>query len=395
MSDGGAANDGRELLSRGRAALSLGFFLFGSAFGLWFVHIPVVVARLSLEHGILGLALLGVGLGSVVAQPIAGWVVSRVGSRPTTIALLLFFLATFTAPILAPTVPLLFAATLLLGVSAGALNVAINTQASEVEAMRGRPTMSSFHGFFSLGGFAGALIGGAAASLGYGNGSGAAVAAVIMLVIGAATTTAFPASPPVLRKTGEKGPGFVLPKGPILSLGALAFICNGLEGSVNDWSALYLTTIRGVSEAAAGVGFAIFAATMAVCRLLGGPVVSHIGERAILLYGGLLAGLGMLVVVFSPWAVTSPLGFALVAVGLANTIPVLISVAARTPGAAPSVSVAAVATAALVGFLVGPPLIGFTAQTFGLGTAIALLSLVGFVVAGGAVVRRWQPASSR
>lgn len=378
-------------LVRARAAVSAAFFLFGMGFGLWFVNIPVVAGRLDIEHGILGLALLVAGLGSVLAQPIAGYVISRVGSRPASIALFLVFLATFAAPILAPSLPLLFAGALLLGLTGGAFNVAVNTQASEVEATRGKPTMSSFHGCFSLGGFAGALANGYATTLGNGDGRGALALAVAMLVVGAIISFAFPPSRQVEAR-GAKGPAFALPAGTILSLAGLAFICNGLEGSVNDWSTLYLATVRGLDETAASAGFAAFAATMAICRLLGGPVVARIGERAILLYGGVIAAAGLSFVTLSPWTALAPAGFALVAVGLANTMPILISLAARTPGAAPSVHVASVATAALLGFLLGPPIIGFTAQLLGLGTAIALLALPALTVTAGASLRRWQPA---
>ncbi len=107
-----------------------------------------------------------------------------------------------------------------------------------------------------------------------------------------------------------------------------------------------------------------------------------------MLYGGLFAAAGMLIVVFAPSPYTSAAGFGLVAIGLANTMPVLFSTAARSPGAAPSVNVAAVATTALVGFLVGPPAIGFTAQYLGLGTAIGFLSIAALLIAAAAILFR-------
>jgi MFS family permease len=379
-------------LIRARVAVSAAFFLFGTGFGVWFVHIPIVKARLAIAHGVLGLALLTIGLGSVIAQPLAGYVISRVGSRPATIVLFLVFVATFAAPILAPILPMLFAAALLLGLAAGALNVAVNTQASEVEAARGRPTMSSFHGCFSLGGFAGALLGGYAISLGYSDGRGALVIAGAMFVMAVVICFGLPASRPTVS-AGDKGPAFALPTSAILSLAGLAFICNALEGSVNDWSALYLATVRGLDQAAAGAGFAAFSATMAACRLLGGPVVARIGERAILVYGGLLAAAGFAFVTLTPWNSLTPAGFVLIAVGLANTLPIIISLGARAPGAAPSINVAAVATAALVGFLLGPPIIGFTAQWLGLGVAIAMLTAPALIVSVGASLRHWQAAT--
>ncbi len=375
-------------LRRARLATSVGFLLMGTCYGLWFVHIPVVTARLGLEPGLLGLALLCAGLGSVIAQPISGLVVSRVGSRPTTTVLLPILIIAFTFPILAPSVPLLFAGTLALGLAGGALNVAINTQGTEIEAMRGKPTLSSFHGCFSLGTLLGALIFPFLVSRGIGNGSGAVIVAIAMLVAAGIAAFGFPPSQ-VLANPEKKGASFALPTGAVIGIALLTFIANGLEGSVNDWSSLYLHAVRGLSESSAAAGFAIFAAVMAAMRLFGGPLVTWIGTRGILLYGGLFASVGLLVVVFAPWPLLSAAGFGLVAIGLANTMPVLFSVAARTPGAAPSVNVAAVATTALVGFLVGPPAIGFTAQYLGLGMAIGLLSIAALIIAAaGGLFRR-------
>lgn len=374
-------------VARARVASSAGFFLMGTCYGLWFVHIPVVTARLGLEPGILGLALLGAGLGAVIAQPVSGWIVSRVGSRLTTTAMLPALIIAFTLPILAPTVPLLFLGILLLGLAGGALNVAINTQGTEIEAMRGKPTLSSFHGFFSLGTLAGSLIFTQLVRLGLGNGSGAVIVAGIMLVLAAIASFGFPPGR-VQASNQKKRASFALPTGAIIGIALLTFIANGLEGSVNDWSSLYLHTVRGLSESSAATGFAIFAAVMAAMRLFGGPLVGWIGPRGILLYGGLFAAAGLLIVVLAPSPYTSAAGFGLVAIGLANTMPVLFSTAARSPGAAPSINVAAVATTALVGFLVGPPAIGFTAQYLGLGTAIGLLSIAALLIAAAAILFR-------
>ena len=128
----------------------------------------------------------------------------------------------------------------------GALNVAINTQASEIERARGRPTMSSFHGFFSLGALVGASLGGAiiAARLRQ-DGTGAAVAAVTMLVASRLfASRSFLAEPPAAA-TG-RGAGarrFALPSAAVLGLAVLTFFSNTVEGAVNDWSALYLSTV--------------------------------------------------------------------------------------------------------------------------------------------------------
>lgn len=386
----GLLADGRVRLAR--IAVSYSFFSFGIAFALWAVHIPVVASRLALDPATLGLALLNIGFGGIVSQLLAGWIVTRTGSRPAAIVLLLVFLVVFLAPIIAWSTPVFFASTLLFGLSTGAANVTLNTQASEIERARGQPTMSSFHGFFSLGALVGASLGGGMIALGQQDGTGAAVVAVVLLA-GAAGAT------PYFLPTIAKQPGagaverrLALPTRAVLGLSALTFLSNTIEGAVNDWSALYLSAVRGLSESTAASGFAIFSLTMAICRLAGGPVVARLGEKRIVLFGGALMTLGMVVVVLSPWAAVSPFGFAFVAVGAANTIPVMMGVASRAPGVAPGVGVATTATGALLGFLIGPPVIGFIAHATSLGVALGLLGLVGLVLVVGAAAYPWpQP----
>ena len=390
-----------ERIVRARIAVSCGFFVFGLGFAIWAVHIPLIAARLGLDPAILGLALLNVGLGGVISQPLTGGLVARTGSRPAATVFLLVFLATFIAPAVAWSTPVFFVATFILGVTAGAANVAVNTQASEIERARGRPTMSSFHGFFSLGALAGASIGGGIIALGWQDGSGAAVVAALLFAIAAIAAPFFLPTKPTPKKAPSDGrKRFALPSRAILGLTVLTFFANTVEGAVNDWSTLYLSSVRGFTVAAAASGIVIFSSAMAICRLAGGPVVVRLGEKHIIFYGGVLIALGMAVVVLSPWAIVSPFGFALVAIGAANTIPVMMGAAARAPGVAASTGVAATATGALLGFLIGPPIIGFIAHAMGLSVALGFLSLAGIVIVVGATLYRWPgptpaPASAR
>jgi MFS family permease len=380
-----------------RIALSLSFFMWGVGFALWAVHIPIIAARLMVDPAVLGLALLNIGFGALISQPISAWLVSRIGSKKTLSISMPAFMLAIMAPILAWSTPVLFIATFLLGLAVGINNVAINTQGSEIEKRRELPTMSSFHGFFSLGELGGAALGSAIFALRLQDGRGAGVLAAVMIA-----TSLFAArfyleniAPVVANQKTDVKRRFMIPGGGILGLVVLTFFSNTVEGAVNDWSTLYLATVRGFSETFSTSGFAAFALAMAVCRLAGGPVVARLGEKRILVYGGVLMAAGVGVVVFSPWSLLSPLGFALVAIGAANTIPVMMSTAARTPGVEPSIGIAAVATGALLGFLIGPPTIGFVAHAWGLAVALGLLSLAGVIIVVGALLRRWPESVSR
>ena len=393
IADGIGVSAGR--VRRARLAVSAGFLIFGMTFAIWAVHIPIIAARLSLDPAILGLALLNIGLGGVISQPLTGWLVGRIGSARATTLFLPLCLAAVCVPVIAWSTPVLFVGTMLLGLAGGAANVAINTQASEIEALRGKPTMSAFHGFFSLGALVGAVIGAGIIAAGLGDGRGAIGLAIVLVFVSLAATRYLIPSPPPKATTAEgTSQRFELPSASVLFLAVLVFASNMVEGSVTDWSALYLASVRGLSDANAASGFALFQLAMAVCRLGGGPVVAKLGEKNIVLFGGVLMALGMGVVVLSPFAFVSPFGFALVAIGAANTIPVMMGAASRLPGVTPGAGVAATATGALLGFLIGPPIIGFVAQLFGLGVSLGLLSLVGVIIAIGAALHRWPPVGA-
>ena len=382
-------------LRRARIAISASFFNWGLGFAIWVIHIPAIVARLAVDPAVLGLALLNVGLGALISQPISPWIVARFGSRTTLGLSMPVFMAASLLPVTAWNTPVLFLGTLLLGLAVGVNNVAINTQGAEVEKRRGQPTMSSFHGFFSLGELAGAAVGGGIYALGLQDGRGAAIFALAMIVTSLVSARYYLANATTAAKQtqAKSKRGFELPGLAILGLVVLTFFSNTVEGAVNDWSTLYLVTVRGLDATLATSGFAAFALAMALCRLGGGPVVARLGDKNVLVYGGLLMAVGMGVVVISPWAILSPAGFALVAVGAANTIPVMMSVASRSPGVEPSIGIAAIATGALSGFLIGPPIIGFVAHALGLAAAMGLLSLVGVIILIGALLRRWPESS--
>jgi MFS family permease len=378
------------LLFSARIAVSVSFFIFGMGFALWAVHIPVVAQRLQLDPAVLGIALLNVGLGGVISQPLTGWLVAHTGSRAAARVLLPITMLAFIAPIIAWATPVFFVATFAIGLAGGASNVALNVQAAEIERARGLPTMSSFHGFFSLGALVGAGVGSGIIAMGWQQGEGAAGVAGVLVAVAIVVTRHFMASQPSPKIPGKAGERrLALPNAAMLGLAVLIFFSNTVEGAVNDWSALYLSKVRGLSESAAASGFGAFSAAMAICRLAGGPVVARLGERNIVLFGGVLIALGLVVVVVSPWATLSPFGFALVAIGAANTIPVMMGIASRLPGVVPSTAVATTATAALLGFLLGPPAIGFVAHAMGLGVALGLLSLVGVVIVVGALLYKW------
>jgi fucose permease len=373
---------------RARLAVSSVFFLNGAVIGSWAQHVPTVKHQLGLDDGELGALLLAMAGGAVVALPIAGALVGRFGSRAMTTAAALALCVALPLPIAAGTVPAAVAAVVLLGGANGILDVSMNSQAVAVEARIGRTILSSFHGLFSLGGLTGAALAGAVLARGAAPLTHAAVTA------GLAAAIVLCAARLLLDVPGAGGAGnvFALPRGPVLGFGALAFLGLLAEGAMGDWSAVYLRDALAAPTDAAALGFAAFACAMAAGRFAGDRAVRRFGARRVLRASAALAaaGLGAALAIGRP--IAAIVGCGLVGAGIANVIPVLFGNAGRAQPSDPARAVAAVATAGYVGFLAGPPLIGFVAHGAGLPIALGVVcASCALIAAGARVVGASQP----
>lgn len=374
---------GRDLL-RARVAVSAAFFLMGVGPGIWAVHIPLIQERLQINPAIIGLTLLCMAVGALIAMPLAGWLVGRVGSRRPTAISMIVYLVVLPTPILAGAVPVLLSAGFFFGLMIGVFDVTANVQASEIETARQRPTMSSFHAFYSIGTLAGAVIGAGVIAIGWGDGSGALATAIVLLGGGVvAARNLFDSD-----HSAGAGPHFALPNRAVLLLGAIVFLGYAIEGAVTDWSALFLTVERGASPTTAALSFALFSLAMAGFRLFGDPLVLRFGSRTILVGGGLLCTFGLGIVLAAPSALAGAVGFGLVGAGAANVVPLLFSASARVPGVPAGVGVAGVATIGYTGFLISPPALGFIGDAYGLTASLGVvLSMTVLLVALGCLKR--------
>jgi MFS family permease len=360
-----------------RWAISTVFLLNGAGIGLWAAHVPTVQARMSIDTGMLSMVLLTIAAGALLAMPLMGGLTGRWGTR-RMVLLSGFAFAAMTPLIMgAPSLPLLFIAAFLFGVSNGALDVAMNANASEVETARGLPTMSSFHGFFSLGGLFGAGLGGLLVGQGLGHGEGA-------LMVGVVTAVALAlAAPRVMGFAATHGAGshFALPREAALGLGMLALLCFAVEGALVDWSALLLEERTGATAASAALGYSAFSIAMAACRFAGDRMIVRFGAVRVMVIGGLAMFAGLALAVWSTHFLLSAFGFALVGLGAANVVPLLLGAASRIPGMSAGSGVAAVATLGYGGLLLAPPILGWVAMHSSVMVALGALSLSGVVIA--------------
>lgn len=341
--------------------------------------VPLAKARLGLDEGTLGMLLLCLGLGSILAMPITGALIAKWGCRPVIAAASVIMIGAFPFLAIADSWLAMAITIAVFGASLGTVDVAMNIQAVMVERDSGKPMMSGFHGLFSLGGIAGA--GGMSGLIALA-GLPPLVAAIIVSVVSLLLVgLSWGGLLPYGDNGGEKSPPFVLPKGGVLVLGILCLLTFLAEGSVLDWSAVFLTSVRGADIGLAGLGYAAFAVAMTGGRLAGDQIRLWLGERRVILFGGLIGAAGFAVVLLVPAAHVGLVGYFLVGVGASNIVPVLFSAAGRTKDMPPGLAITAISTLGYLGLLAGPALIGFVAHLTSLTFAFVLLSAALLAVA--------------
>lgn len=348
----------------------IAYLIAGVGIAAWAPLVPYAKVRANLDEGTLGLLLLCLGVGSILAMPISGALAARFGCRRVLsggtilICLALPLLATMT------TLPWLVAALFVFGAGLGTVDSTVNLQAVIVERASGKTMMSGFHGMFSLGGIIGAA--GVSALLGMGLSPLGATLVVNALLL----VALFKAAPHLLPYGSESsGPAFAIPHGVVLFIGILCFIVFLAEGAVLDWSAVFLTTERGVETAYAGLGYAAFALTMTVGRLTGDSVVRRLGARRVIIYGGATAEAGFLLATLAPMWQAALLGYGLVGAGCSNIVPVLYTAVGKQTLMPEAIAVPAITTIGYAGILAGPALIGFVAHGSSLSIAFGLIAL--------------------
>lgn len=358
-----------------RVTTRAAFFIVGAGYSSWAALVPYAKIRLALDEAQLGLLLLCIGVGSLLSMPFTGPLTGRFGCRRVLLVSAPLYLLSL--PLLASLAsPWAMAACLLVfGASIGMMDVALNIQAVFVEQAAGRALMSGFHGLYSLGGFCGA--GGMALLLGAGLPPLWATLAVGAAMLGMLALWGWHFLP---YGAGGGGRLFVVPRGVVLLIGVLCFIMYLSEGTVLDWSALFMAGERGTETAHAGLAFALFSIAMTLGRLFGDRVVQAFGDARVLFWGSLCAAGGFGLTVAFPSAWTSFLGFTVVGLGVSNIVPVLVSATARQSIMPLGMAVSAVTTIGYAGVLAGPALMGFVAHASSLTVVFSItLVLMGFV----------------
>ncbi|TLU96469.1 MFS transporter [Dyadobacter sediminis] len=365
-------------ISAARRATLLIFLVCGIGLSSWAPMVPFAKISLGLNDSDLGVVLLSLGAGAIFTMPLTGILINKFGSR--RIALIAAFIIALLLPMLlmAKNSWQLAAALFVFGAGIGCIDVSMNAQAVVVQERHGSHIMSSFHGMFSLGGLIGSI------GLGFLIKAGlsptvAAVSISALLILIAVTQSRYLL--PHSEEAQIDSTGFQLPKGPVLYLGLMCFVLFLAEGSMLDWSAVFLQFSRNFDPSLSGVGYAAFSVAMAVMRLTGDKIIHRIGPAKVVFYGTMLAGSGFLLAVLVPSALAAIAGFVLVGLGAANVVPVFFTAAGSFPNIPPSIALSAVTTLGYSGQLVGPAFIGFIAEITSLSIALGIVGALLFIVA--------------
>jgi MFS family permease len=357
-------------------AIGLVFVSMGFLFGNWVTLIPYVKAKFDLNDAQLGLLLLSMPFGSTFMNPFATLLINRFGIRHTTIWGMGAMAIAYALPVSSPTIWLTSVSLVLTGMCLATTNVAMNTCVTAIEKHENINIMSTSHGMFSIGGMMGAAL--ASFLIGLKTPEFAQVWVISLLVF----ALAFAIRKTVLSIYEEKivdngGSKFIWPTGALLGMIAISLCTNITEGIMADWSAIYMRDIVQANGFFIGWGFAGYALLMATGRFIGDSLIPRFGSSRVLIFGGLLATVGILVAVLLPYTYTTILGFGMIGAGVSCGAPILYGSAARVPKMAKGAGLATMNTFSIAGFLAGPALIGFLSNSFGLTIAISLIAVLG------------------
>lgn len=359
-------------------ATGLTFAADSLMFGSWVAHIPRVKTSLGLNDAQLGLALFGLPIGLLAMNPLSPSIIARFGLARSTVGGTLAMAIAFALPVWMPDRWLLLAALIVVGAAVALMNVAMNTCATNIERADGVYIMSTCHGMWSLGGMAGS--GTAAALIAFGVTPRLHLSVLSAMVLVATLIWLRPVLAQVPEGGQADGGGggskFALPNRDLLLMIFIGLVVSLSEGVAFDWSAVYLRDSLGAPEQIAALGFTCFSLTMMAMRFTGDVLIPRFGERNLLFFTALCSALALLCIIVAQLPLVGIAGFFLLGAGVALGAPILFNAAARVPGLAPGAGLATYATFSFMGFLAGPPVIGFIGERHGLHVGFALVGLL-------------------
>jgi MFS family permease len=320
--------------------------------------------------------LLSMPLGAVTMNLVGAYLVSRIGMKTTTILGMFTMALAFLIPINSNSIYLLPVGLYLCGSGISITNIAMNMGVTNIESHYKINIMSTCHGMFSIG----LMIGSLMASLAVGF---EAVPGIYMMVMSAIIILLAIIIRPTIFQIEEEieqnssaSTKFILPKGVFLIMILIGICGNITEGTMADWTSVFMRDVVNTSPYFVGYGLAGYSFFMALGRLFGDSLIPRIGANKILIYGGLLSAFGLAIAISFPFTWSAIVGFALVGAGVSCAAPILYGSSARIPGVSKGTGLAVMNTFAMAGFMAGPVLIGFISEATSLSWAFGLVIIL-------------------
>ena len=360
-----------------RRSVSVFFFMHGLCFASWASRIPTIQSTLNLSPSALGTILFALPLGFFISLAFAGGLIAKFGSKTTVVLSSILYSASLIGTGISASVEQIAVSLLIFGFFANLLNISINTQAVAVEASYQKRLMATFHGLWSLAGFAGAAIGTWMMGKGVAPLYHFLIISILFFIAIAICAFRLVAKD---NNPAEKSPLFVLPDKALLGLGLIAFCSMMVEGAMFDWSGIYFTAVVGVDEGFTGLGYTTFMIAMAGMRFLADGLAGRFGLKRILQASGTFASMGLILAVVLPQLLPSLFGFLLIGIGVSSVVPMVYSAAGKSKTMAAGTAITAVSSLGFMGFLIGPPAIGFIAEASCLRGSFLALTIMSVAV---------------
>lgn len=357
-----------------RIATFVFFFISGFGFSTWASRIPTIQQQLHLNEASLGAVLFAMPIGLMLTLPLTGYLLQRFSSRHVMFAGAIMFNGMLALLGFVTQTWQLVVVLFCFGSSRNLFNISLNAQSVSLQAMYDRSIIATFHGVWSLAGFGGAALGSLMVSFGVATSwhflaVGTALVALIF--------SFFPYSINDAPSPHQRKASFILPDKYLLKYGLISFTSMACEGTMYDWSAIYLKKAVHASKEMATAGFAVYMIAMTLGRLTGDRLANQLGIKTMLQYSGMLICLGLVVAVAFPYPIMAGIGYVMVGFGVSCVIPMVFSMAGKSSTMSSGPAIAAVSTVGYFGFLIVPPVVGFVAETASLRWSFGLIACMG------------------
>jgi len=366
-------------LNRIRWAVSSFYFGMGLCFATWASRIPDIKTALDLGSAELGTILFAVPLGQLLIMPFSGKLVTRFGSHRILIFSSILYVISLTNLGLATNPWQLSLGLFVFGIFSNLTNIAVNTQGVYTEELFKKTIMSSFHGMWSFAGFTGALVGLGMLTLQLTPYVHFWIVGVIVFLL-MAFNYKFLIKAKEIPKTEEKKL-FTKPDSALIWLGVIGFCCMASEGVMFDWSGVYFKDVINAPGPLVILGYTSFMITMAGGRFFGDGLIHKFGRKPVMQISGFLISGGLFTAVFFPYIIPATIAFMFVGIGVSTIVPTLYSIAGKNPSVPPGEALTIVSSVSFLGFLMGPPVIGYIAELSSLRFSFAFIGVFGVLIA--------------